>query len=773
LTSKLRIFMRIGFLTTEFPPAFGTGLATYTGVAATAWVAAGHEVHVLAPVRSALTRDGVTVHPFALAPRTDDVFGLALRGFGDEYERAFLLQTRLHAFIRETGIDVLECQDTYGLSYFFLHERAWRTVVAQVPVVIRLQDGSTSRYLGDEVPRHSLSRYMTGFLEDGAARMADAWLAPSARIVRETRQRLGISKMQAIAAPFPVLPCESPAAARERELLFVGQLRRGNGVELLTEALRKVLPSHPGWRVRFVGGDWTDPLRGRSMRDWMTARFGTFAEQLRFDDLQRHEDVRAALARAAIVVSPSLGSTTSVAALEALASGALLVSSDGSSAADLVRNGVPGLLCRSGDAADLGRVLTSAMELSADERESMGESARAALAALASPERFVDRVARAYRRLPARARSVNVPTPPPRTARFKQAARAPETFAVIIPCFNMGDTLSETLNSVLASTRVPDEIIVVDDGSTDAGTREVLDSWASRVRLVRIENRGLSGARNAGAAVSSSDAFAFLDADDLISPEFFECGMNVLRRQPSVGFVTPWVQLFGAGDAIFCPPAPHFPLQLTRNLAVCFGLMRRETFEAAGGYKEEMRFGYEDWDFWVGVLESGWAACSIPERMFHYRWRDQSMLRSMSDVVKDSLMERMIVHHGAAYQTHHLDVRLLQLQQHIDGRDAIQSLVSAVSISGHDYVTVYGAGEWGRRLRSELVRRGVQVRRFVDGNTRLHGTVVDALPVSSLQEAVASGDRTFVVGSLSFAVAITETIHNHCQAIGVEPVVFS
>jgi glycogen(starch) synthase len=765
--------MRIGFLTTEFPPAFGTGLATYTGTAAAAWADAGHEVHVLAPVRAAATRGGVTVHPFGLPPKTDDVFGRALREFGDDYERALLLRTRLNAFIRETGIDVLECQDTLGSPYFYLYERAWRTGVVQVPVVIRLQDSSTGRFLRDELPRHSLSRYTIGFLEDGAARMADAWLVPSARIARETRQRLGISRAHAIAAPFPVLPSATRAAARERELLFLGQLRRGNGAELLTEALRKVLPCHPDWRVRFVGADWFDPLRGRSMREWITARLGAFVDQLRFDDLQPHEGVCGALARAAILVAPSPGSTTSYAALEALASGAVLLSSDGSSAADLVRNGVPGVLCRSGDVADLGRVLTSTMELSADARESMGEAARLALAELASPERFVARVAPAYARLPKRARSVHVPTPPPRTARPKRATRPIETCAVIIPCFNMGETLSETLNGVLASTRVPDEIIVVDDGSTDVRTREVLDNWASHVRVVRIENRGLSGARNAGAAASSSDALAFLDADDLISPEFFECGMNVLRRQPSVGFVTPWVQVFGAGDAVFCPPAPHFPLQLIRNLAVCFGLVRREAFEAAGGYKEQMRFGYEDWEFWVGVLESGWAACSIPERMFHYRWRERSMLRSMNEAAKDSLMERVIVHHPAAYRAHHLDVRLLQSQQHIDGRDAIQSLVSAVSTSGHDDVTVYGAGQWGRLLRNELVRRGVRVRRFVDGNSGLHGTLVDALPVSSLQEAVDSGDRTFVVGSLSFNVAITETIHGHCQAVGVNPVVFS
>jgi hypothetical protein len=291
--------------------------------------------------------------------------------------------------------------------------------------------------------------------------------------------------------------------------------------------------------------------------------------------------------------------------------------------------------------------------------------------------------------------------------------------------------------------------------------------------VVRTENRGLSGARNAGAAASSADTLAFLDADDIISPGFFAAAMTSLQRHAEAGFVTPWVQVFGAGHAVFSPPAPHFPLQLVRNLSVCFALIRREAFDDAGGFKPQVRFGYEDWEFWIGVLEAGWSGLSIPERMFHYRWRERSMLRTMTEPAKFALMEQLIAHHPSAYRTHHADTRLLEMQQQVDGRDALRAVVDAVSVAGHRAVTVYGAGEWGRFLRTELVRRGIDVRRFVDGNTRMQGLLVDTLPVAPLAEAVASGDRVFVIGSLSFAPAIAATINEHCQAIGVEPVIFS
>ncbi|MGH8246665.1 MAG: glycosyltransferase family 2 protein [Gammaproteobacteria bacterium] len=84
--------------------------------------------------------------------------------------------------------------------------------------------------------------------------------------------------------------------------------------------------------------------------------------------------------------------------------------------------------------------------------------------------------------------------------------------SVIIPAFNRGHTLQRALNSVHAQTRCADEIFVVDDGSTD-NTAEVLMRYP-RVQCIRLENRGVSAARNAGIRAATGDWLAFLDSDD-------------------------------------------------------------------------------------------------------------------------------------------------------------------------------------------------------------------------------------------------------------------
>ena len=90
---------------------------------------------------------------------------------------------------------------------------------------------------------------------------------------------------------------------------------------------------------------------------------------------------------------------------------------------------------------------------------------------------------------------------------------------VVIPTYNRAGLIGETLDAVFAQTLPPDEVIVVDDGSTD-DTQSVLASYLSRVRPLRITNSGELAARNAGLRAAQSRLVAFCDSDDLWTPDF-------------------------------------------------------------------------------------------------------------------------------------------------------------------------------------------------------------------------------------------------------------
>src|SRR5262245_10328005 len=113
----------------------------------------------------------------------------------------------------------------------------------------------------------------------------------------------------------------------------------------------------------------------------------------------------------------------------------------------------------------------------------------------------------------------------------------------IVPVFNGERYLRESLDSILAQTYSPLEIIVVDDGSQDS-TPEVVASYGSQILYFRQENAGPAVARNRGLELSQGEFIAFIDADDYWHQEKLMCQMSLLEARPEVGFCLTHLQNF-------------------------------------------------------------------------------------------------------------------------------------------------------------------------------------------------------------------------------------
>lgn len=203
------------------------------------------------------------------------------------------------------------------------------------------------------------------------------------------------------------------------------------------------------------------------------------------------------------------------------------------------------------------------------------------------------------------------------------------TVSVVIPCFNGGADLPETLNSLARQTVPPAEIIVVDDGSTDPATIAVLDALPPPVRLIRQENRGLAAARNAGMAAASGDFLLPLDCDDLVEPAFLERCLAALASDPRAAFAFAGLRLIGEKSGTLAKRHNLFAQLFLNQLPYCL-LLRRSSWEASGGYDESMREGYEDWEFNIRLGIRGMVGVSVPEPLFVYRVRRSGMLVSLS-----------------------------------------------------------------------------------------------------------------------------------------------
>lgn len=222
--------------------------------------------------------------------------------------------------------------------------------------------------------------------------------------------------------------------------------------------------------------------------------------------------------------------------------------------------------------------------------------------------------------------------------------------SVIIPCFNAGTFIEETIASVKSQTYRNFEVIVVDDGSDDHETIRLLDTIVTTgVRLVRTANSGVAAARNTAIAAASGRYILPLDADDQIAPDFLEKAVHILEQQPEIGIAGTDALLFGAVNEI--SHLQEFSAQrlLSENLLFVTSLFRKSDWQAVGGYCETMCFGWEDWEFWIAMTRKGVCAVRIPEPLFMYRIRSESRDRSMTLWQKAAMALVIVVRHAGSY----------------------------------------------------------------------------------------------------------------------------
>jgi glycosyltransferase involved in cell wall biosynthesis len=328
--------------------------------------------------------------------------------------------------------------------------------------------------------------------------------------------------------------------------------------------------------------------------------------------------------------------------------------------------------------------------------------------------------------------------------------------SILMPCFNVENTVDETVISLLDQTFCSFELVAVDDGSTD-GTLERLNRWAesdARVRVLPCEHGGIIPALNAGLDVCRAPLIARMDADDRAHPERLAKQKALLDAHPEIALAGTLVAGFPAdsvreGFRIYIDWLNHLvshedivrEIFIESPFAHPSVMVRRGWLERVGGYQEH---GWpEDYDLWLRMYLAGAQFAKVPEVLLYWREHAHRLTRTDS---------RYSVENFLRAKAHYL---------------------CRGPLLGRDAVIVWGAGQMGRRFSKHLLKEGAPLQAFVDVDPKKIGRTRRGFPIipkEHLQEWFRRYERPVVlaaVGARQARVLIRENL----QGMGLEEAV--
>src|SRR5881394_520649 len=479
-------------------------------------------------------------------------------------------------------------------------------------------------------------------LERIALRNADAILWPGGDTFEFYKRFYGsaLASPKLIRNPFPARDDASrieqpPETAAPLRLLYLGRFERRKGVQNLLRAVSSIESND--LHLTLLGGDTDTAPLGTSMRAQLELVASGDPRIEFLDAVPRSELARVIRAHDAVVL-PSLWEAWPYVELEILRLNRPLIATPTGGLTEMVRPDVNGWRTEVG-ADHLAELIERLiMDRDAVERPRLEELPAMTFAELTDESEILE----AYDSLLREPARWDLPSAPsrPRADTRRLAAVEPARdplVSVVIPYYRLHEHVEETVESIFAQTYPQLEVIIVNDGSFyDADW--VLGELAARYPLAVLTqmNAGLGAARNFGISQSRGRYIVPLDPDDMLEPTYIERGVTLLESQPDLAYVSSWTRYVDQDGTELEPSDQGYqPLgnmsELVRDMnvaGVATAVIRRHVFDLGFAYSHDLT-GYEDWSLYRDLGENGYEGIIIPERLFRYRIRPESMFRQI------------------------------------------------------------------------------------------------------------------------------------------------
>ncbi len=668
--------MKIWFLTGEFAPDFGGGIGTYVENCAKMFAQAGDDVTVI--VRSIngnkeeMAKEGYRIVRFQQGE------GEYYSYLGYDNALAYQYYEVIMNLIDKYGKpDILEMQEynAYG-QYIIQNKLMLNEKLKDIPLVVHLHTPSFETLKINQFNTYEAPFYWIGEMEKFCIKGADALVCPS-QFLADKLQYLVEDKIKVINLPFDIDKKEiekyeknNPYKSDKKTILYFGRTEYRKGVIQMLKGAEKLWEKGLDFKIKIIGGDTKLESKGTFIGEELKKKYAKYIENGNLEMLNSipHLDLIPHILSATALAIPSLYENFPNTCIYSMWLGKpVLVSKSGGQAEMVEESGKNGIIFNWDKEGDFEEKLEQILAMSDEELQKMGNNAKERINELCNMDtnlklrrEFFEDVIKNKNKAKTKFPFVEEM---PKSDYIKTYEGQKDLLSVVIPYYNLGKTLPETIESIKETEYKNYEIIIVNDGSTDEESLEVLKKYENddKIKIINIENKGLANARNVGAEAARGEFVAFIDADDKVDKTFYGRAIDILHQYKNVSYVYSWVQYFEGSQAVWPTFNVHIPYLLCANMLAAFVVIRKNDFLNFGKNRIMMEYGMEDYDGWVSLAENGCLGVSIPEKLNLYRVRKDSMSRQFNKKMRIYLYQISRQGHEKIFEKYAKDIYMLLL----------------------------------------------------------------------------------------------------------------
>jgi len=610
------------------------GIGTHFWLLAHALAHAGWRVHVLycGPVEDAgalvdvprrLAKAGIG---FSYLGAFTKVGNLTIASHFEEPEyliRSERVRYALEELHREHHFDLIEFGEWGAVGFRTIQAKLGGLAFQDVDMIVKLHSSSQWGREGNLAWMAKADDSRLDFCERYAFENASIQVSPSRYMLDYAARMHWKVRADARVVPYPS-PERLPSRQGEwgsaaPEIAFFGRLEARKGLEVFVEAAKSL---DPRIRLSFVGKD-----PGQASR-YIEAQLKDRAVSMH-TDLNWEQALTYLSQGNRLAVMPSLADNFPYVVIECAVNGIpFLASGVGGIPEILPEAELQTKLLFEPNARDLLRCLEGYLQADPSQRRALSEKVQE-VAKVSTDHR---RVAEGYSQmLQSRCELSSVTTP---------FMGDDPLVTVCVPYFNLGAYLPETLASLAAQTYSKLEVLVINDGSTDATSIRIFEEQQQlypQFRFVSQANAGVGAARNRGMAEAKGEYFIPVDADNIAAPHMVERFVAGIRRRPDVSALSCYFLAFKQTDDLaqgnFCyayrPMGGSHVLGSIQNVyGDATSIYRPAALHAVGGYETDHDTATEDWELFVKLVNAGYQVDVLPEYLFYYRHRGESRIRT-------------------------------------------------------------------------------------------------------------------------------------------------